>query len=60
MEGYQVIEHIVLEDSDLKMVNSAGEQRVIPKAVNRSSVDGGVMTSMLNRASWNVIRLSRR
>ncbi len=60
MEGYQVIEHIVLEDSDLKMVNSAGEQRVIPKAVNRSSVDGGVMTSMLNRASWNVIRLGRR
>ena len=60
MEGYQVLEHIVMEESDLKLVNCAGEQRVVPKTVERSSMDGGIMTSMLNKASWNVIRLGKR
>ncbi len=60
MEGYKVLEHIVMEESDLKLVNCAGEQRVVPKAAERSSMDGGIMTSMLNKASWNVIRLGKR
>ena len=59
MEGYKVLEHIVMEESDLKLVNCAGEQRVVPKNVKRSSMDGGIMTSMLNKASWNVIRLGK-
>ena len=59
MEGYKVLEHIVMEESDLKLVNCAGEQRVVPKTVKRSSMDGGIMTSMLNKASWNVIRLGK-
>lgn len=57
MKGYRILEHIVLEESDIKLTNSAGEQTVIPKTVNRSAVDGRMMTSMLGRASWNVIRL---
>lgn len=59
MEGYKVLEHIVLENSDLKVVNCAGEQKVLPKSVDRSAIDGGIMISMLNKASWNVIRLGR-
>ena len=59
MEGYKVVEHIVLENSDLKVVNCAGEQRVVPETVKRSSMDGGIMTSMLKKASWNVIRLEK-
>ncbi len=59
MEGYQVLEHIVLEESDLKLVNCAGEQRVYPKSVKQSSMDGGMMVSMLHKASWNVIRLGK-
>ncbi len=59
MEGYQILEHIVLEHSDLKAVNCVGEQRIVPQNTNRSSMDGGVMTSMLNKASWNVIRLKK-
>ena len=60
MEGYKVTEHIVLENSDLKAVNCAGGQHVLPKTVERSKMDGGIMTSMLHKASWNVIRLSRK
>ena len=60
MEGYKVVEHIVLENSDLKTVNCAGGQRVLPKAVDRSKMDGGIMNSILQKASWNVIRLSRK
>ena len=60
MNGYTVLEHIVLEETNLKSVNSSGEQQVVPKAVDRSFMDEGVMTSMLGRASWNVIRLGKR
>lgn len=59
MEGYRVLEHIVLESPDLKAVNSVNGQNVAPKTVDRSSLDEGVMTSMLGKASWNVIRLGR-
>lgn len=60
MEGYQVLEHIVLEHFELKAVNSVKEQRVMPKSTDRSSIDGGMMTSMLGKASWNVIRLGKK
>lgn len=60
MEGYQVLEHIVLEQADLKAVNSVTEQKVAPKTTNRSSVDGGTMESLLCKASWNVIRLGKK
>lgn len=59
MEGYRVLEHIVLESPDLKAVNSVNGQNVAPKTVDRSSLDEGIMTSMLGKASWNVIRLGR-
>lgn len=59
MEGYRVLEHIVLEESDLKIVNCVNEHRVVPRIVNRSSMDRGIMTSMLHKASWNVIRLGK-
>lgn len=60
MEGYQVLTHIVLENDDLKAVNGAVSQQVAPKAVNRSVLDAGQMTSMLHKASWNVIRLGKQ
>lgn len=60
MEGYQVLEHIVLEHDDLKAVNGAASQQVAPKAVDRSVLDAGQMTSMLHKASWNVIRLGKQ
>lgn len=57
MEGYQLVEHIVLENNDMKARNSAAGENVVPTTVSRSKVDSGNMTSVLAKASWNVIRL---
>lgn len=59
MEGFHLVEHIVMEESDLKLVNSSYKEKVVPKTVNRSKMDGGIMTTLLGKASWNVIRLSK-
>lgn len=56
-EGYQLIEHIVLESDNLKAANSSISQTVAPKSSNASKLEDGQLTSMLNNASWNVIRL---
>ena len=59
LEGYQLKEHIVLENSDMKLCNGAGQELVFPKTAEQSSLEGGMMTSMLHKASWNVIRLGK-
>ena len=59
LEGYQLKEHIVLENSDMKLCNGAGQELVFPKTVEQSSLEGGMMISMLHKASWNVIRLGK-
>lgn len=56
-EGYRFAEHIVLESDDLKTENRFGHENVAPKTVDQTTNDGGVLTSMLHKASWNVIRL---
>ena len=59
-EGYRVLEHIVMENEDLKAVNSLTEQKVYPvNADDRTKLDGGIATSVLKKASWNVIRLGK-
>lgn len=60
MEGYHLIEHIVLESSDVKLCNGPGREVVFPQKVQRSSLDAGIMASRLHRASWNVIRIGGR
>lgn len=60
MEGYTVAEHIVLEHDDMKACNSAAAETVAPRTAERSKMDGGKMTSLLHKASWNVIRLKER
>ena len=59
MEDYQLLEHIVLEHDNLKAVNSSAGEVVKPAVVNRSTLDGGVLTSTLNKGTWNVIRLGK-
>lgn len=58
-DGYKVIEHIVLENDDLLAVNSSAGEKVAPHNVNNTNVDGGRLTTVLNKASWNVIRLGK-
>ncbi len=59
-EGYELIEHIVLENEDLKAVNTAEKQNVAPQKVDRTTVDGRTVTSVLGKASFNVIRLGKK
>ena len=58
-EGYKVVEHIVLESDDLKVENAFGKENVKPQNTNQSTLDNGELTSMLHKASWNVIRLAK-
>lgn len=59
MGEYQLLEHIVLEHTDLKMCNTAGEEMVRPVSTKRSQMNGDNLISILGKASWNVIRLRR-
>ncbi len=53
-----VIEHIVLENQDLKAANDAANpNRVVPHAGGNASADGSKVSATLSKASWNVIRL---
>lgn len=58
-EGYSLVEHIVLEHNNLKAVNRAGEENVIPHKGGNAALNGGMLSAMLARTSWNVIRLAR-
>lgn len=59
VEGYKLKEHIVLEHNDMKICNGAGKELVCPKTTSRSSLDGGIVSSLLQKASWNVICLGK-
>jgi len=59
MKDYRLLEHIVLEHQDLKIRNSVNGEEVYPKNSDKSSFDDGILTSMLRRASWNVIRIGK-
>lgn len=58
-EGYKVVEHIVMESDDLKVENAFGKENVKPQTTNQTTMDNGELTSMLHKASWNVIRLAK-
>ncbi|MDD3413181.1 MAG: alpha-N-arabinofuranosidase [Lachnospiraceae bacterium] len=58
-EGYHLIEHITLESDDLLAVNSAKEEKVRPGVNVTTKIADGRMTTLLGKASWNVIRLGK-
>ena len=58
-EGFRLIEHITLENEDLKLTNAQGADHVTPKATNSTVLTDGKLTSLLNKTSWNVIRLKK-
>ena len=59
MQDYRLIEHIVLESSDLKAANGAGAEHIRPKTAQQLELDAGILTGVLHKASWNVIRLGK-
>ena len=56
----KLLEHIVLENDDLKAVNSSEKENVKPSLSKDTKVEDGTLTGVLHRASWNVIRLGKR
>ncbi|WP_373232291.1 alpha-N-arabinofuranosidase [Cohnella sp.] len=55
----KVIEHLVLENNDLKAVNSLAQpNRITPHTNGNAKADGSKVNASLSKASWNVIRLS--
>jgi len=58
-DDYYLVEHIVLENSDLKAVNTIHHQNVKPHNNGCSSLESGRLTSSLAKTSWNVIRLKK-
>ncbi|MFC3345497.1 arabinosylfuranosidase ArfA [Paenibacillus abyssi] len=57
--GYSVIEHIVLENDDLKAANTLEIERVKPHTGGDSSARDGLLQAQLPKHSWNVIRLGK-
>jgi alpha-N-arabinofuranosidase len=57
--GYRVVEHIVLENSDLKAVNTSNREAVKPHSNGNAEIDGGIVNAVLSKQSWNVIRLKK-
>ncbi len=58
--GYDVMEHIVLENEDLKQTNSAKGTPVAPHSNGNAVIETGMIKAVLPRLSWNVIRLAIR
>jgi len=54
-----VCEHIVLECDDLTARNTrANPDRIVPHSARGASMEDGMLTAVLAKASWNVIRLA--
>lgn len=58
--GYRVIEHLVLENDDLKAVNTAVHEAVKPHSSGNANAEDGTLLANLSKASWNVIRLKKQ
>ena len=59
-EGYEIMEHIVLENDDLKLTNSDKGTPVAPHSNGNAKSENGGISAVLPKLSWNVIRLAKR
>lgn len=58
-EGFEKVEHVVLENSDIKAVNRLDNEQVKPHANGKSQVDGVKIAGHFSALSWNMIRLQK-
>lgn len=57
---YEVIEHIVLENENIKQTNSAHKETVKPHSNGNAKCENGKVITILPNLSWNVIRLAKQ
>ena len=56
--GYQIVEHVALAHHDLKAVNTeAAPETVVPHSLGQSTLEDGKLRVILEKHSWNMIRL---
>lgn len=58
-EGFEVVEHIVLENEDAKAANTLGNEQVKPHSNGQSYKESGKIVGILPKLSWNMIRLQK-
>lgn len=59
-KGFKVKEHIILENEDLKAVNTEEKPNtVIPHNKGNAAILDGILSASLPKLSWNVIRLCK-
>lgn len=59
-KDYRVFEHIVYECDDVTAVNNAqNPDNVLPHKGGKSGIEDGHVKAILNKLSWNVIRLKK-
>ncbi|MBR3036391.1 MAG: alpha-N-arabinofuranosidase, partial [Lachnospiraceae bacterium] len=60
-EGYRVVSHTVVHDEDLDAVNTEQDpDRIVPVSVGGTKAENGILETVFQHKSWNVIRLSKR
>ncbi len=59
LPDYAVVEHLVLEHDDPKAINTLARPREVwPRADGNATCQDGLLTALLPKLSWNVIRLA--
>lgn len=58
-ENYKVIEYLVMENSNMKAVNTLHSQSVKPDIKKDFTFDKGIFTTTMKKCSWNVIRFGK-
>jgi alpha-N-arabinofuranosidase len=57
---FAVVEHIVMENSDIKAVNTKqNPNNVVPNSTGNAAIEDGNVKATVKNLSWNVIRLGR-
>ena len=59
-QGYQLKEHIVLTNEDMKAVNTeAAPETVVPVRSDATRIEGGRLNTVFGKHSWNMVRLEK-
>lgn len=59
--GYNVKEHIIMENPDIKAANTeCNPFNVVPRSGGNAVAADGKLTALLPKLSWNVIRLAKK
>lgn len=58
-EGYNVMDYLALENTDMKAVNGAEKECVTPIHKTAYEYQDGIFRTVLKSCSWNVIRMGR-